>query len=218
MRDLVIIGARSHARELFDAVAAVNEQVPTWNFRGFVGHGVVQPDRIAPLGSIIGDIGDDTTWSDLPPTTTSYVIGIGSPLDREAIDQTMTARGYTAATIVHPTAVIGSQVSLGEGCYVAALAAVMANAVLGRHVHINVRANVHHDCRVGDWSIVNPASVLTGNVTLGVGVDVGAAATFIPGVVVRDRSVIGAGTIVIRDVPAHAKVVGNPGRLLPRRN
>jgi acetyltransferase-like isoleucine patch superfamily enzyme/dTDP-4-dehydrorhamnose 3,5-epimerase-like enzyme len=46
------------------------------------------------------------------------------------------------------------------------------------------------------------------------GASIGANATILPGVVIGERAMIGAGTIVIRDVPARAIVVGNPGRIV----
>lgn len=214
MRDLVIIGARSHAREVADAVAAINAVAPTWNLLGFVDHGGSQPERIAPLGRILGTFEDHRTWEALPVGSTWYVTGVGAPAARAEIAAPLSGRGYRAATIVHPSAVVGSQVVVGEGCYVAALVALMANARLGSHVHLNVRANVHHDCNVGDFSIVNPGAVLTGNVQLGAGVEVGASAVLIPSVRVGDGAVVGAGTVVIRDVGARAKVVGNPARVI----
>jgi UDP-2-acetamido-3-amino-2,3-dideoxy-glucuronate N-acetyltransferase len=44
------------------------------------------------------------------------------------------------------------------------------------------------------------------------GASIGANATIVCGVVIGENAFIGAGTVVIRDVPAHALVVGNPGR------
>lgn len=52
-------------------------------------------------------------------------------------------------------------------------------------------------------------------VTIGRNVWIGAAALILPGVTVGDDAVIGAGSVVTRDVPAGATVVGNPARLRP---
>jgi maltose O-acetyltransferase len=50
-------------------------------------------------------------------------------------------------------------------------------------------------------------------VTIGCDVWIGGGAIVLPGVSIGDGAVIGAGTVVTRDVPARATVVGNPGRL-----
>jgi UDP-2-acetamido-3-amino-2,3-dideoxy-glucuronate N-acetyltransferase len=46
------------------------------------------------------------------------------------------------------------------------------------------------------------------------GASIGANATILPGIVIGERAMIGAGTVVIRDVPARAIVAGNPGRIV----
>jgi len=217
MRDLVIIGARSHAREIFDAIAAVNTVEPTWNVLGFVGHGETQPERIARLGPILGDFDDDALWRSLDRDRTTYIVGIGSPADREAIAVTMADRGYSAATVVHPSAVLGSQVVLGEGCYVAAQAAVMANAKLGRHVHINVCASVSHDCEIGDFSMLDPHAGLAGEVVVGRLVEIGTGAVARPKVRIGDGAVIGAQAAVVRNIGRGVTAIGVPARPMSDR-
>lgn len=51
---------------------------------------------------------------------------------------------------------------------------------------------------------------------IGRGVWIGAGALILPGVTIGDEALIGAGSVVTRDVPAGATVVGNPARLMSR--
>jgi putative colanic acid biosynthesis acetyltransferase WcaB len=52
---------------------------------------------------------------------------------------------------------------------------------------------------------------------LGEGVDVGANAVILGAVRVGDHAVIGAGAVVVKDVPAGAVVAGNPARIIRQR-
>lgn len=55
-------------------------------------------------------------------------------------------------------------------------------------------------------------------VTIGADVWVGGGAIICPGVTIGDRSVIGAGSVVVRDVPADTFVAGNPARVIRHLN
>lgn len=46
------------------------------------------------------------------------------------------------------------------------------------------------------------------------GASIGANATILPGIVIGAGAMIGAGSVVTRDVPDHATVVGNPARII----
>ena len=46
------------------------------------------------------------------------------------------------------------------------------------------------------------------------GASIGANATILPGLVIGQHAVVGAGSVVTRDVPAYAVVVGNPARII----
>lgn len=56
-----------------------------------------------------------------------------------------------------------------------------------------------------------------GDVKIGENVMIGANTTILPGVTIGDHAIVSAGTLVHKDVPAHAFVGGNPMRLIERR-
>jgi maltose O-acetyltransferase len=108
-----------------------------------------------------------------------------------------------------------------------------ANIFLGKRVFFNFNCVVLDVCavRVGDFTLFGPAvQIYTAThpleaelrrtrefakpVTIGSDVWVGGAAVILPGVTIGSRSVIGAGSVVTRDIPDDVFAAGNPCRVI----
>lgn len=146
---------------------------------------------------------------------TSVFMGLGmvrsAPWRRELIQQWQ-VKGFTLQTFIHPTAVIGSQVLIGEGCFIGAQAIIQPFAALGDGVIVNTGAIVEHHVTVGDNTHVAPGAVVCGHVSLGADVLIGANASVLQNLAVADRATVGAGSVVITDIGEAETVVGNPAR------
>lgn len=144
------------------------------------------------------------------------VISIGANSIRQKIAESLKERLF--GKVIHPSALISSDVTLGEGTVVFHAAVIQSSAKIGRHVIVNTSASIDHDCVIGDFVHVAPQVTLCGNVTVGEGTLIGAGAVVIPGIKIGKWCVIGAGSVVFRDVPDYGMVVGNPARLIKYTN
>jgi len=207
MQDLVIVGAGGHGREILDTVRAINEVAPTWNLQGFVDDSPTHLDRLERLGcELLGSL----DWLIANPTT--YVLGIGTSAVRRTISDRLGAAGMTAATLVHPNARVGSDTHLGEGVVVFDRSTVTTNVTLGRHTHLNIGCAVQHDSVVGDFVQFSPGVLVNGDCVLGDDVFLGTSAVITRGNTVGSGARVGAGAVVLSDVPAGVLVVGAPAR------
>jgi sugar O-acyltransferase (sialic acid O-acetyltransferase NeuD family) len=212
MRDLVIVGAGGHGRELLDVVQAVNDERPTWRFLGFLDDGPCDAARLARrAASLLGPV------SFLTEIDADYVIGVGDSEARRRIATTGDASGRAAAVLVHPAATVGGDVELSPGAVLCAGARVTTNVRLGRHAHLNVNAVVSHDGRVGDFVTLSPGALVNGTVVLEDDVMLGTAAVVTPGRTIGARTWVGAGAVVVDDLPANVVATGVPARVLRTR-
>ena len=88
---------------------------------------------------------------------------------------------------------------------------------IGRHVILNLDCTVGHDAVVEDFVTSRPASTSPGNVAIGVGCDLGTGATLIQGVTIGHWTTVGAGAVVVRDLPANVTAVGVPAQPIKER-
>ena len=144
------------------------------------------------------------------------IIAIGANSIRQRIANQLQERVFGRA--FHPSALIASDVTTGDGTVVFHSAVIQSAAKIGKHVIINTSASVDHDCLVGDFAHIGPQVALCGLVTVGEGTLIGAGAVVIPGIKIGKWCVIGAGSVVFRDVPDYGMVVGNPARLIKYTN
>lgn len=140
------------------------------------------------------------------------VIAIGDNLTRTRIVRLL--KGWKWMTIVHPKAWVHSSVQLGPGTVVFAGAIIQPDVRVGAHCIINTGATVDHDCVLDDYVHIAPGVNLGGNVFLGKGALVGIGGVVIPGRCIGEWSTVGAGSVVINDVPRRSVLAGVPAKII----
>jgi UDP-2-acetamido-3-amino-2,3-dideoxy-glucuronate N-acetyltransferase len=122
---------------------------------------------------------------------------------------------------------IMSEAMIGENCTIGQNVVVSPKAVLGNNVKVQNNVSVYTGVVCEDDVFLGPACVFTNVINprsfisrkeefkptwVKKGATIGANATIICGVSIGEYAMIGAGTVVTKDVPAYALIVGNPGR------
>lgn len=117
--------------------------------------------------------------------------------------------------------------SLGENCNLGQNVYIDSHVVIGNGVKIQNNVSVYKGVVVEDDVFLGPSMVFTNVInprsfierknefrttTLKKGSTIGANATILCGIEVGAYALVGAGSMVIRDVPAYGLVVGNPAR------
>ncbi|NNE34615.1 MAG: acetyltransferase, partial [Rhodothermales bacterium] len=121
------------------------------------------------------------------------------------------------ATAIHPSAIIGSDVSIGAGTIVMAGSIVNPGCSIGKCCIVNTAASLDHDSTMHDYSSLAPGVVTGGNCTIGSYAAIGIGATLIHDVTIGEHTVVGAGATVTADIDPFAVAIGTPARVTRSR-
>lgn len=208
---LLVLGGGGHAKVLLDCLRAMrNVEV--------LGILDVSTEYIGKsiLGvTIIGH--EEEILKNYLPSSVHLVNGLGSTRDttkREKIFKKCKDAGYKFLNIVHPTAYVGDEVSMGEGVQLMARSTIQPGCHIGNNSIINTHSSVDHDCYIGDHVHLSPGVTCCGNVTIAKGTHIGCGAVILQGIKIGENCLIAAGAIVTRDVMAGSKVAGVPAKMM----
>ena len=182
---------------------------------GSSGHGMVVSDIARAVGYTEVILLDDASGLKFSPELEKHdiFIAIGDNAIREKVSQKVEAAGFNIVSLIHPTVVVSPTATVGRGVVAMPQVVINARATVADGVILNTSSIIEHDCVVGMFAHVSPGAALAGNVTLKDRVHFGIGSCAIQGVVVGDDSVVGAGSVVVRDVPERVIVYGNPAKV-----
>jgi sugar O-acyltransferase (sialic acid O-acetyltransferase NeuD family) len=207
----MILGAGGHGGSVADAA----KQMRRWDPIEFHDDTVVTGSEV--YGTLVRGTSSELLSRNFAAQDAPEVfVAIGNNARRLELARQLVQAGATLATILHPAAVVGSGVTIGVGSVLMAGAVVNVAARIGSGCIINTRASVDHDCTIGDGVHVCPGVALAGNVRIADLAWIGIGSSIIQGRSIGSRAVVGAGSVVIRDVENDVTVVGNPARELRR--
>ena len=194
-KEVVIIGAGGHGRVVADIIKQSGDKV-----LGFLDDADI---KNLPM---LGKVKDCEKYSNK-----EFIIAIGNNSIRRSIAEKYPGLNYYSA--IHPSAVIGSDVTIGKGTCVMPYAVVNNGATVENQCIINTGAIVEHDCYVNSFSHVSPGATLCGTVCVGKNTQIGAGSVVRNNITIADDVMIGAGSVVVKDITVSGTYVGVPAKI-----
>ena len=206
MKDIVIIGAGGFGREVAWLIEDINKKNMEWNLVGFVDDNKTIQGTEVNGYRVVGDI----DW--LKDQELFVVNAIGDPIIKKKVMDRLDGSKNQYPVLIHPSVIYSESVNFGEGSIICAGNIITVNIEIGKHVIINLDCTIGHDANIGDYSTVLPSVNISGFVKTEECVSVGTGSAIIQGVNIGRNTVIGAGAVVVKDLPANCTAVGSPAK------
>lgn len=200
MKRLNIIGAGGHGKVAADiAIACGYEKIQ------FL-------DKDESLDTCIGFpvVEDDLSKPEYKED--EFFVAVGNAGTRERIFGELEERGLTVVTLIHPTAVLGSDVVIGKGSVIMAGVIINADTTIGEGCIINTASSVDHDNVLSDFVHVSVGAHLAGTVKVGKDTWIGAGATVSNNLTICEDVMVGAGAVVVKDITEPGTYIGVPAK------
>lgn len=200
--DLIFLGGGGHYKDLL--YLSENDKYTNWNCIGFLDDNQIDGrlDSCSALPEYLEKY-----------KNIKYCIAINSSIIRQKLDLLYGDKSKSA-NLIHETAIIGSNCSYDSGITMGPYSVLTTGVSIGLHTHINSCVSVNQNSKVGEYCTLSPGSRICGDVNIGNAVSIGASATVINLMTIGDNSILGAGTVVIKNVPNNCTVVGVPGKII----
>lgn len=213
IQPVVVYGAGGNGRETVQLIEDVNAHRARWDVLGFIDDDPTMHGREINGLPVLGGV----DWLSGEGVNARIALGVSSPKAKRRIVARVGSDTQRFITIVHPSVRLCRWLEIGPGTAIAAGTMLTVNIYIGAFVSVNRVSNISHDCHLGDFTTVAPATNLSGGVELGAGCAIGSGVTTIEGVTVGEWAIVGAGAVIASDLPANCTAVGVPARPIKHR-
>ncbi|MCP1160722.1 acetyltransferase [Bacillus infantis] len=199
---LLIIGASGHGKVVADIALRMNK----WESIAFL-----DDDKSIKTSMGLEVIGtSEDVFAHI--NECEVFVGIGNNTARQRIHEMLETAGTSIPVLIHPNAVIGNQVEVGDGTAVMAGAVVNCCTKIGKGCIVNTGSTIDHDNGIENFVHISPGAHLAGTVKVGHGSWLGIGCIVSNNITITNGCIVGAGSVVVKDLSIPGIYVGVPVR------
>ena len=203
MKDkLIIIGASGHGKVVADIAIKMNK----WQNITFLDDD--ESIKTSMGLEVIGKTADAFTYKE----EADFFVAIGNNAVRERVKENLIEEGLNVVSLIHPSAVIGTDVEIGIGTAVMAGVIINSSSRIGKGCIINTSSSLDHDNVIEDYVHISPGVRSAGSVGIGKGTWLGIGSVVSNNVNICSGCKVGAGAVVVKDITEPGTYVGVPVR------
>lgn len=213
-KKLIVVGAGGLGREVMWQIEASPLESNQYEILGFVDDNPNLQDKKINGYDVVGTL----DWLRNIDKEICVVLAIGSAEIRKKIyDSIKQNTKLLYPNITAPGVKISSTVKCGKGCIFCLNTTATVNIRIGDFFIANPQCTIGHDCNIHSFVTLYPGVNVSGNVEIFEITEIGTGSQIIQGKSIGNNSIIGAGTVVIRDIPSNCTAVGVPARIVKQR-
>ena len=211
LKDIAIFGVGGFGREVLTLINDINKVGPTWNVIGFFDDGYEIGYETHGLKNL-GGAKELNEWN----TPLAVAIAIGTPRIKKTILSNINNPMIEYPTLMHPSVIIGDKetVRMGKGCIICAYSILTCDREVDDYVILNLACTLGHDSIVKDYCAFMPTCNISGECVIEEGVYCGTGVKIINQTSIGANTIVGAGAVVTKTLPANCTAVGTPAKVI----
>lgn len=202
--NIVLVGGGAFARELLEWVLDVGLPSES-NLKGYLAS-----DSDGPTVVKLPCLGNAMEYQ--PQENDSFLCALLEPIEKLAICRGLKKQGAVFRGFMYPYSGRPRRNFFGEGYILSPKTELTGDIVLEDFVTINSFTGLGHDVQVGAGTTIGTHCDITGYVKIGKGVLLQPHVVVLPHIQIGDRCRVGAGSVVVRNVPPETTVWGVPAK------
>ena len=208
MKKIAIIGAGGFGREVKVLIDDINKINPTFEIIGFFDDSIQKGTLVNGL-PVLGTL---ASINDIDYNL-QLALGIGVPISKQKIIENIQNEHVSFPTLIHPSVIMSNdEITIGKGTIICAGNILTCNIKLNNFITLNLSCTVGHDTIIGNFSSFMPTVNISGEVNIENNVYVGTGAKIINQLSIGENTIVGAGAVVSKTLPANCTAVGIPAK------
>lgn len=212
MKNLFIVGARGFGREVFISALDSKGYGTEFEIAGFLDDDEHALDGLDGYPPIV-----DSVENYVPKKNDVFITALGDVEAKKKYSNIILKKGGVFISLIHKGRMIPPSSSIGKGCIIMRDVGISTNVKIGDFASIMVQCVIGHDAKIGSWSHISPFIFMGGKSEIKENVQLYVRSTILPGITIGKNSIVGAGSVVFKNVDEETTVFGNPAKVIQNR-
>lgn len=206
MKKIVVLGAGGFGREVQWLIERINKNEASWEISGYIDDGM-------PKGTVINGYevlgGTDILEQYDEPIYVACAVG-SAKIRKKIIEKLSKFDMIRFPNLIDPSVKMSDLIQLGRGNI------ICAGTILTVNIQIEDFCIINLDCTIGHYDVLDsfvtiyPSVNVSGNVHVGQCSELGTGTQIIQGIKIKEETIIGAGSVVVKNIDESGTYVGTP--------